>query len=484
MKHIYKISISLLLICIFIIGLYKIYEYKYLRLPEIEFYFDEYIDADINYKILVNNEEVFRDKNKLTSLTMNTLYPTTIQIGKQTKNILIPKLKKDSYIPIIIHNKNQIKKLKLYTLPSDFPKFNLDNKQDIKGYILTSFHGLKLIHPSYAMIIDTNDNLVWYRGNPIKVLSSFHLQQHNINHKLRYSMHIQTDRFSDSIIRGKHLLLDEKFSVIDTIEVMKTDKHPSIPADEHEFVYIDDKHYIVIGYQYKKKESSNTDKIETYTAAIIQEQKDGKVVFEWLSDEHPELFSSCIEECKENPGYHLDYMHINSIDIDPKDNNLIISSASGYYIAKINRISGDVMWKLGGIKDEFNLPDNYKFIRQHDAQVLENNQIMLFDNGISKLTTEDKLNNNINEHDSRILKFQIDEKNRKIVDIIEIPIHEKSQYMGSVQELNDNMYFIGCGNAENCSAKLINSKSDKLLVLKVNKPYFSYRAYFTDKIKE
>ena len=334
------------------------------------------------------------------------------------------------------------------------------------------------------MIIDTNSNLVWYRGNPIKVLSSFHLQQHNTNHKLRYSMHIQTDRFSSSIIRGKHLLLDEKFSVIDTIEVMKTNKHPSIPADEHEFVYIDDKHYIVIGYQYKKKESSNTDKIETYTAAIIQEQKDGKVVFEWLSDEHPELFSSCIEECKENPRYNLDYMHINSIDIDPKDNNLIISSASGYYIAKINRSTGKIMWKLGGIKDEFNLPDNYKFIRQHDAQVLENNQIMLFDNGISKLTTEEKLNNNINEHDSRILKFEIDEKNKNILNTIEIPIHEKSQYMGSAQELDNNMYFIGCGNAENCSAKLINSKSDNLLILKVNKPYFSYRAYFTDKIKE
>ena len=34
---------------------------------------------------------------------------------------------------------------------------------------------------------------MWYRGNPIKVLSSFHLQQHNTNHKLRYSMHIQID---------------------------------------------------------------------------------------------------------------------------------------------------------------------------------------------------------------------------------------------------------------------------------------------------
>jgi hypothetical protein len=55
-------------------------------------------------------------------------------------------------------------------------------------------------------------------------------------------------------------------------------------------------------------------------------------------------------------------------------------------IYKISHLDGSIVWRLGGTKSDFQLPDGWKFSRQHDAQVLEQNDthtiITLFDNGM------------------------------------------------------------------------------------------------------
>lgn len=440
------------------------------------------IETDNIEKIQINDMNIQFDKNDNSIIyptTFNTLYPNKIQVNSAIKYRKIGKLSKEKFLPIQIKLSNgEIKEYKIQTLPNIFPHFYTNTNKYHKGYVLTSVHGLKLIHPSYAIIMKPSSKIVWYRGNENPQYSAFHLQQHRLDKKVRYSMHTQTDNFRTEFIRGKHLLLDEKFNIIDEVQILATDKHPAMPADEHEFVYIDDGHYIVLGYEVKKKYVKKYKKKVTYIANIIQEQKDGKVLFDWVSDEHPEFYNFSTEQ-QVNSDSMPDYMHINSFDIDPKDNNIVFSSASGYNIIKINRKTGNIMWTLGGNEDQFNITKEQYFIRQHDVQITEDGDLLIFDNGDS-----DYLNKKIfNPHPSRGIKFKLDEENKKILKAQILPFNDISKFMGSVQLLKDKNTMFGCGGNKKCIARILNPKGKKLLDIQVQRPYFSYRSYWVKSLK-
>ena len=73
--------------------------------------------------------------------------------------------------------------------------------------------------------------------------------------------------------------------------------------------------------------------------------------------------------------------------IDPTDNNLLASLRTTSEIVKINRQTGEVMWRLGGKENQFtfvgehaeNAP--YYTVGQHDIHRLANGNLLYFDNG-------------------------------------------------------------------------------------------------------
>ena len=252
MKKDFKFASIVITLCSF--GLISYFSYIYYQEFSPICFLNETGDIE---KMQINDTNIQLDENDNSIIyptTFNTIYPNKIQFGSTIKYRKIGKLSKTKYLPIQIKLSNRkVKTYKIQTLPKNFPAFYTNTNKYHKGFILTSVHGLKLIHPSYAVIMKPSGKIVWYRGNENPKYSAFHLQQHRLNKKVRYSMHTQTDNFSTEFIRGKHLLLDEKFNVIDEVQILATDKHPAMPADEHEFVYINDGHYIILGYQKKEK---------------------------------------------------------------------------------------------------------------------------------------------------------------------------------------------------------------------------------------
>jgi hypothetical protein len=64
----------------------------------------------------------------------------------------------------------------------------------------------------------------------------------------------------------------------------------------------------------------------------------------------------------------VDYVHGNSIEEDT-DGNIIISCRHLDQVNKINVGTGEFMWRLGGIKNEFTfINDPEPFTYQHDAR--------------------------------------------------------------------------------------------------------------------
>lgn len=426
------------------------------------------------FEVFVDDLLVIQEGLDLYPQTGNIMRPLRVKIKIPAHNvediyeIKLNSLRRDQVIPFEIQFADKKEMYGLHVLPKNFPNVKMYKFVPIDdGYIFISFHGLLLKDPSYATVFDTNGNLIYYRGNKKINESMFHLQKWKTpSGKVRYSIHAQEGTPPvDSFIGGAHYVLDEDFNVIDVVRVLKSDNHPALPADEHEFVLLDDGHYIVLGYKPTDIKFPNGRVSHAY-AGIVQERKDNKVIFEWDGSHYSDIIDACQIECPQWMNKNADFMHVNSIQVDPRDNNLIISMANTYSVVKVDRSSGKILWQLGGKNDEFGLTQNQKFHRQHDAQMLPDGRLILFDNRY-----------NLKEY-ARVLIFNLDEQNKRVQSFKEISSEALIPFMGSVQILPDENLFIGCGRSYSCAAKLINPKGEAYFQMTVNRPYTTYRAYF------
>jgi hypothetical protein len=116
----------------------------------------------------------------------------------------------------------------------------------------------------------------------------------------------------------------------------------------------------------------------TIQDAIFQEVDlaSGRVLLEWHSLDHIALAESYWPV-----GKRWDYVHLNSIDVDVADeNSLFVSSRNTHTIYKIDRKSGEIIWRLGGKRSDFELGTGAVFAWQHDARSHPGGVITIFDN--------------------------------------------------------------------------------------------------------
>ena len=86
------------------------------------------------------------------------------------------------------------------------------------------------------------------------------------------------------------------------------------------------------------------------TGNIIQEiDANKRLVFEWHTFDHIPITNTFADMTQAS----FDYAHINAMTIDPTDNNLLASLRTTSEIVKINRRTGEVMWRLGGKMNQF-----------------------------------------------------------------------------------------------------------------------------------
>ena len=174
------------------------------------------------------------------------------------------------------------------------------------------------------------------------------------------------------------------------------------------------------------------------SAAVIQGIRNGEVFFEWDSTDYPELYELSVEynDFTNLSGiYAADYMHINSIALDPADNNLIISCRNIDTIMKIDASTGDILWKLSGLGDDFGLTANQKTSRQHYAHYTDQGSITVFDNGNTNAQT-------------RVVEYWLDENTHELKKFSEYKIDGYFSYAtGSTQRLDkdSDVFLVGWG---------------------------------------
>lgn len=167
---------------------------------------------------------------------------------------------------------------------------------------------------------------------------------------------------------------------------------------------------------------------------IIQEVdvRTGKLLMEWRSLDHVPLSESYRE-----PTDPFDYLHANSIDI-ATDGNLLISGRHTWSVYKLDRLTGEVIWRLGGKRSDFAMGKGSEYAWQHHARAVGPTTISVFDNGADGSTDT--------HSQSRGVLLSIDEPART-ARLSAAYEHDRllANAMGSVEKLPNGNVLIGWG---------------------------------------
>lgn len=409
--------------------------------------------------------------NHLTALNENK-----ISLGNQTKSFKLKQIDRFKVLEVFINNK----KYRLHLYPEEMPYqvFNQlsDQKPEQTYFLAAPFEG-SCQKGSFAYILNEKAQLLYYqKANEDKCFSDF--KQHKLlNGEILYSvMHQEAPMPPHTYWSGTLLVLDKNFNQINKLKVLETEKHPALGVENHDSIILDENHYILSTYHQKEVFHPETDQPTYIAETIIQEIKNNEIVFDWTSSDYPELLTLF----KYPHPYHdvptWDYLHFNSIIIDPKDNNFILSFASISTIIKINRQTGEIIWKLGGLGDEFKLSPEHLFYGQHSLSWMPDGSLLLFDNQSPFYAKRILKETSSLKNFSRILKFKIDEKNKQILSFEERPLDFQTVSLGSVYYTDNKEYIINAGQKKKIQKmRLENNKVNLLYEIELSTP--TYRVY-------
>ena len=264
------------------------------------------------------------------------------------------------------------------TIPSDFPRVDVrvsDNPSP--GYLFTStFYGTP-----YIMILNNQGMPIYYKRMQDRPYDFKRQPTGVLTHYDRKNVH-------------GFVVMDSTYQIIDTIKAQHgygTDDHELriLPNGHVLLLAIDNEYFdmseIVDGGQPHVKVRGNH--VQEFDAA-------GNVVFEWRCWDHFDVTDVLHQDLTASV---IDFTHMNSIDVD-HDGNLLISTRNLSEITKIDRQTGEIMWRFGGKNNQFDIVnDPVEIDYQHAFRALPNGNYILFDNG-----------RNRQPHFSRVVEYKLD----------------------------------------------------------------------------
>lgn len=396
-----------------------------------------------NIVIYINSEKVVLDlENTEKNIDLNTLNTENdtiitneskikIKVNSNTvkpgESLNLGKLKLDRQSYIEISNIASNKKININTLPSTFPEYDVAGESEYDGDYYLSTYSFEYDDIHYIFKLNKVGEIVYYKKTN---MVSFDFKKiKNKNDEIRYTYLEATETNFEgvtSLLPCDLVVLDENYNEINRIKYLNSDGSSS-SLENHTYMYLDDNHYILTTYRSSEKELKEYDNqtMQVFDC-VIEEIKDGEILWEFNSGDYEELYSYSTKSS------YPDYIHINSMSIDESDGNLLCSFRNIDSVLKIDRNTGELIWILGGKGDEFGLTETQKFSKQHSIVYIGDNTILLYDNGNAK-------------YRSRMLKIKLDENTKTITEYKEYDLNVYAYMMGSVQEIDkENETYLIC----------------------------------------
>lgn len=178
--------------------------------------------------------------------------------------------------------------------------------------------------------------------------------------------------------QGEDVIVDDRYQTLAEIKGGN-----GLPADLHDFqlaphgvAYLTA--FNPIRCDVSSVESGTRDGVILDNAIQQVDVKTGLVRWEWHSLDHVAVSES--ETASPKTSAPWDWFHVNSIDLEPSG-DILISARSTWAAYQLQGGSGEVLWRLGGNKSSFAMGPGTKTAWQHDARMLPDGEVTLFDDG-------------------------------------------------------------------------------------------------------
>jgi hypothetical protein len=167
--------------------------------------------------------------------------------------------------------------------------------------------------------------------------------------------------------------------------------------------------------------------------------KTGLVRFEWHSLDHVALADSYMPvRPGGSPRSPWDYFHINSIDPAP-GGNLLVDSRNTWAAYQVDKVSGKVLWRLGGKHSSFALGAGARPAWQHDAVTQPDGTITFFDNGATPKAHP--------QSRGIVLHVDLQQKTASLLASFVHPTPLVAPSQGNLQALAGGDHFLGWGQS-------------------------------------
>lgn len=383
----------------------------------------------------------------------------------------VSELRSGNEISVFIKDSAGTAVYSLVYLPVAFPTMTVTQAPGVaKGDVLLTLSDLTGTTPSYETAVDDEGVPVYVKSDVTAPLD-FKLQPNG-----DYS--VFRNFATTSVFNGEVVELNSQFQPIRSYQTVSpldnTDPHDSILLPNGDAWLIASEHNAVTG---------NTDE-------DIQEQDStGHILFQWDTDGN-------IDPTLDGLSGTADYAHLNSIAL-AANGDIVASMRNTSQVVEIATSAhdgftpGQIVWSLGGRRpslsivdppdDPFN-PDTGP-CGQHDATVLPNGNILMFDDGSESSgplcvpPTNPTTGAAVAREQTRVAEYSIDTaaKTATLVWSYEDPGRDSS-FLGSAQRLPNGNTLVGWGGNHDAVATEVNALGQPVWELKDGGNLISYRA--------
>jgi hypothetical protein len=306
-------------------------------------------------------------------------------------------------------------------LPNDFPKYTFSRSGPVSPRFFSVDQAF--FHPQdqrYAIVFDSYGAPIWWYRAPARsprVLSNGNVLWFDLP-SYRWQIH----RLDGSLVRTLNAV--------------------GHPADVHDLYLLGNGDYLVGAYVNQRHVDTSAyggSSDATVTNARLQQvSSDGQLLWDWKSQEHVALAETGRHwPWAINNGY--DIAHWNSIE--PAGDSVIASFRHFDAVYKIRKSTGNIVWKLGGTGTSRSLdvkgdPRGYTFGAQHDARLLSDGTLTVFDNRTG-----------LGHETPRAVRFRIDPQTgtATLLESITDPAAPYSSCCGSARRLGNGHWLISWG---------------------------------------
>jgi hypothetical protein len=309
------------------------------------------------------------------------------------------------------------------------------------GDIFISPFGDSTTYANGAEILSPHGKVIWFHAVPAgQEASDFRTQLYHGRHVLTWWQGTGLG----GLATGTDYIYNDHFKPIATVNAGN-----GLSADGHEFLITPWNTALILSYTTATADltSIGGPANQTVINGVVQEIdiRTGRVLFQWNSADHVP-YSQSEQPLPASASTPWDWFHVNAVHLT-SDGNLLIDARDTWTTYKVNRRSGNIIWRLGGKDSSFAVraangqvldSAGEAFAWQHDPEQVGPDEYTFFDNdstGTPLLPA------------SRAIVVKLNERTRTatLIRSYNQPEGQSAASQGNAQTTVDGKLFVGWG---------------------------------------